>query len=73
MACWQSKDIIKQTKTALPVGLIDKVDIGQGVGQGTLEGAIVSAVSLDSGVDDFFADSEYAVSQSSTRMTWLGF
>ena len=53
----------KNTKISVqtPVGLTEEVDTGEGVGQGTLEGAIVSAVSLDNGVDDFFADSEYEV------------
>ena len=31
------------------------------MGQGTLEGALVSAVNLDSGVNDFFCNSEYEV------------
>ena len=35
---------------------------GEGMGKGTLEGAIVSAVNLDNGVNDFFHDSEYEVS-----------
>ena len=45
-----------------PVGLTEERDTGQGVGQGTLEGALVSAVNLDNGVRDFFQDSEYEVS-----------
>ena len=44
-----------------PVGLTEECDTGEGVGQGTLEGALVSAVNLDSGVNDFFCDSEYEV------------
>jgi hypothetical protein len=44
-----------------PVGITDESDTGEGVGQGTLEGALVSAVNLDSGVNDFFCDSEYEV------------
>jgi hypothetical protein len=53
----------KNTKISVqtPVGLTDECDTGEGVGQGTLEGAIVSAVNLDSGVNDFFHDSEYEV------------
>ena len=42
-----------------PVGLTNEKDTGEGVGQGTLEGALISAVNLDNGVDDFFRDSEY--------------
>ena len=45
-----------------PVGLSDEADRGEGVGQGTLEGALVSAANLDSGVRDCFRDSEYEVS-----------
>ena len=45
-----------------PVGLTDETDRGEGVGQGTLEGALVSAANLDSGVRDCFKDSEYEVS-----------
>ena len=44
-----------------PVGVTEEHDTGEGVGQGTLEGAIVSAVNLDTGVDEFFSDSEYEV------------
>ena len=42
-----------------PVGMTEEKDTGEGVGQGTLEGALVSAVNLDNGVNDFFYDSEY--------------
>ena len=41
-----------------PVGLTDECNTGEGLGQGTLEGAFVSAVNLDNGVSDFFKDSE---------------
>ena len=33
-----------------------------GVGQGTMEGALISSVNLDNGVREFFAKSEYEVS-----------
>ena len=36
----------------------DERDTGEGLGQGTVEGAISSAVNLDNGVRDFFKDSE---------------
>ena len=54
----------KNTKISVqtPVGMTDEKDTGEGVGQGTLEGALVSAVNLDNGVNDFFHDSEYEVS-----------
>ena len=44
-----------------PVGVTEEHDTGEGVGQGTLEGAIVSAVNLDTGVNEFFSDSEHEV------------
>ena len=37
-------------------------EIGEGWGQGTIEGASCSAVNLDKGVHDFFSNSEYEVS-----------
>ena len=50
----------KNTRISIqtPVGLTEERDTGEGVGQGTLEGAIISAVNLDNGVQDFFHDSE---------------
>ena len=45
-----------------PVGPTEEEDTGEGVGQGTLEGALVSSANLDSGVDDFFHNSEYEIS-----------
>ena len=41
-----------------PVGVSEERDTGEGLGQGTVEGAIASAVNLDNGVRDFFKDSE---------------
>ena len=48
----------KNTKIRVqtPVGLTEECDTGEGVGEGTLEGALVSAVNLDSGVNDFFCN-----------------
>ena len=37
-----------------PVGMTEKVTIGETVGQGTIEGAVISAVNLHSGIRDFF-------------------
>jgi hypothetical protein len=53
----------KNTKISVqtPVGITEESDTGEGVGQGTLEGGLVSAVSLDKGVNDFFCESEYEV------------
>ena len=44
-----------------PVGITHEENTGEGVGQGTLEGAIVSAVNLDTGVSEFFHNSEHEV------------
>ena len=41
-----------------PVGLTSECEVGETLGQGTVEGAVASAVSLDNGVRDFFDDSE---------------
>ena len=41
-----------------PLGATEEKDTGEGLGQGTIEGAIASAVSLDNGVRDFFKDSK---------------
>ena len=41
-----------------PVGVSEEENTGEGLGQGTVEGAIASAVSLDNGVRDYFMNSE---------------
>ena len=51
-----------------PVGVTEEEDTGEGLGQGTLEGAIVSAVNLDNGVNDFFCDSEYEANYGDIRL-----
>ena len=49
-------------KVRTPVGDTEERDVGEGWGQGTIEGVICSAVNLDNGVVDFFKTSEYEVS-----------
>ena len=49
-------------KVVIPVGLTEEANTGEGVGQGTLEGAVVSAVNLDNGTRDFFRQSEHEIS-----------
>ena len=44
-----------------PVGLSQERSTGETVGQGTVEGVVVSAISLDNGVRDFFSGSETEV------------
>ena len=48
-----------------PVGITEEQDTGEGVGQGTLEGALLSSVNLDNGVNEYFHNSEYEVSYGS--------
>ena len=57
-------ELNKDTRISVrtPVGDTEWRDTGEGWGQGTIEGAIVSAVNLDNGVRDFFSSSEYEVS-----------
>ena len=51
-----NKETIVQVNT--PVGMTEQVSTGEGVGQGTIDGAVISAVNLDKGIQDFFASSE---------------
>ena len=50
----------KNTKICVqtPVGMSEEAEVGETVGQGSLEGAIISSASLDNGIHDFFVDSE---------------
>ena len=54
-----NKDTEISVKTT--VGNTDSVDVGEGLGQGTNEGAIVSSINLDGGVKESFDDSENEV------------
>ena len=51
MKAWQKEHSIT------PVCDTEERDVGEGWGQGTIEGAICSAVKLDNGVVDFFKTS----------------
>ena len=44
-----------------PVGITDAADTGEGLGQGTVEGALASTINLDNGVQDFFARNDGTV------------
>ena len=57
-------ELNKDTRISVrtPVGDTEWRETGEGWGQGTIEGAICSAVNLDNGVRDFFENSEYEVS-----------
>ena len=52
-----NKDTMISVRT--PVGDTVWRETGEGWGQGTIEGAICSAINLDKGVRDFFSSSEY--------------
>ena len=60
----------KRTRISVqtPVGKSDEREIGETVGQGTLEGALVSAASLDNGVRDFFSSSVSEVSYGDMKL-----
>ena len=49
-------------KVRTAVGVTDEESTGEGVGQGTLDGAIISACSIDYSIDKFFSNSSYEVS-----------
>ena len=55
-------------KVETPVGVTDFLDRGEGLGQGTLEGALLSALNLDSGINDFFMNSEDEASFEGVRL-----
>ena len=48
----------KNTKIGvqIPVGTSEECDSGETVGQGTLEGAVISEVTLDIGIQEFFRE-----------------
>ena len=46
-----NKNTVIKVKT--PVGLSEEKSTGEGVAQGSLEAALVSAVNLDNGTNDF--------------------
>ena len=54
-------------------GITEEKDTGEGVGQGTLGGALVSAVNLANGLNDFFCDSEYEISYGEVNLQPLLF
>ena len=66
-----NKDTRISVRTA--VGNTEQRETGEGWGQGTIEGAICSAVNLDNGVRDFFATSECEVSYGDMALSPLLF
>ena len=51
-----------------PVGVTEEAERGPGVGQGTGEGALISALNLDSGVRNFFCSSDSEVSYGPVKL-----
>ena len=51
-----------------PVGPTEECNTGETLGQGTVEGAVASAVNLDNGTRDFFKDSEVEVHYHGVRL-----
>ena len=51
-----------------PVGLTEEISRGEGLGQGTGEGALISAVNLDGGVRGYFANNDLEVSYGNVKM-----
>ena len=54
-----NKDTEISVKT--PVGITDYADVGEGLGQGTNEGAIISSINLDGGIKESLEDTENEV------------
>ena len=44
-----------------PLGLSKERNVDESVGQGTVDGAVISAINLDNGVGDFFKHSDHEV------------
>lgn len=55
-----NKEIKIRVKTA--VGMTEEVEVGDTVGQGTIEGALLSAVNIDCGVRDALKNSTKEIS-----------
>ena len=55
-------------KVSTPVGTTGEASTGETVGQGTIEGAILSAVSIGGGVEEYFRDSPYELWYDTVRL-----
>ena len=55
-------------KVSTPVGITGETSTAETVGQGTTEGAILSAVSIGGGVEEYFGDSSYEVWYDKVRL-----
>ena len=61
-----NKDTVIRVRTA--VGETNEAETGENIGQGTLEGAIISAASIDYPVDSFFRSSMDEISYGSVKL-----
>ena len=61
-----NRDTVVKVKT--PVGDTDEAETGEGLGQGTIVGAILSAANLGQGVEKYFHDSENEVFYGQVRL-----
>ena len=61
-----NKDTVIRVRTA--VGETKEAETGENIGQGTLEGAIISAASIDYTVDSFFRYSMDEISYGSVKL-----
>ena len=61
-----NKETVIRVKTS--VGVSGFTDVGEGLGQGTNEGAIISTVNLDGGITENFKDSESEVEYSGMKL-----
>ena len=66
-----NKDTIIKVKTG--VGMTDEAETGENIGQGTGEGAILSAASIADGVEKAFANSEHELSYGEEELKPLLF
>ena len=61
-----NKETEVRVKTS--VGVSESTEVGEGLGQGTNEGAVISTVNLDGGISDNFKDSDSEVEYSGMKL-----
>ena len=66
-----NKDTKITVRTA--VGVTEEKETGENIGQGTLEGAIISAANIDYSVNRFFCESKDELSYGRTKLQPLIF
>ena len=66
-----NKDTVIKVKTG--VGITEEAETGENIGQGTGEGAIISAASIADGVATVFRNSSYEISYGEEELSPLLF